>query len=673
VTLTGTATDAQDGTLSGSSVTWELVRHHVHNDASQGAEHTHPFQSGTGTSLTFTAPHPEDLESTNGSWIEAIFTAQDSRGLKTVVRRELRPRLVELQLTSSPTGRTVRVNGIPFTTPATVKSWEGWELSAEAPQQQDGDTTWLFDAWSDGGAASHTLLTPATATTYQATFKRLNRAPVASATATPASGPAPLVVSFDASGSTDADGDPLSFAWDLDGDGTFDDSTVAEPRQTFTGVGDHTVKVRVSDTRGGSDVKSLVVTVQPPSNRMPAARVSATPRSGPVPLKVTFDGSGSTDPDGDTLSYAWDLDDDGAFDDSTAPAPEQTFTALGDHTVELLVSDGRGGSHAASVVVTAEGAAPTAGTAAVSGSPREGATLTVEPSGFSLGTPAGSYAFTWQRCTAEGASCDVVGTGATYRLSGADVGRRLRATITAGNECAAGCGSAAATSPLSPAVLPLPPVNGTAPALQGEARVRSTLSVQPGTWASSAPVRFQYAWQRCGAGGSRCTDIPGAGGASYTLTKQDAGSTLRVVVTAANDGGSAALATAPSAVVRRPATRWGTARDDRLTGTADDDVIDGRGGADLLRALGGDDTVNGGSGADRVFGDPADDRLNGGPGDDRLDGGTGTDRIFGGPGNDRIQARDGRADVIDCGGGRDSVVADRKDRIRGGCEKVTRR
>ena len=43
------------------------------------------------------------------------------------------------------------------------------------------------------------------------------------------------------------------------------------------------------------------------------------PTSGDAPLTVNFDGTVSSDPDGDPLSYAWDLDGDGAYDDSGAP------------------------------------------------------------------------------------------------------------------------------------------------------------------------------------------------------------------------------------------------------------------------------------------------------------------------------------------------------------------
>ena len=53
-------------------------------------------------------------------------------------------------------------------------------------------------------------------------------------------------------------------------------------------------------------------------NQPPTAVASANPTSGAAPLTVAFDGTASSDPDGDALTYAWDLDGDGAFDDATA-------------------------------------------------------------------------------------------------------------------------------------------------------------------------------------------------------------------------------------------------------------------------------------------------------------------------------------------------------------------
>jgi Tol biopolymer transport system component len=84
-------------------------------------------------------------------------------------------------------------------------------------------------------------------------------------------------------------------------------------------------------------------------------------------------------------------------------------------------------------------------------------------------------------------------------------------------------------------------------------------------------------------------------------------------------------------------------------------------------------TRSGGPKADRLSGTPSGEAICGLGGSDRITGGRGRDRLFGGDGNDAIDARDGTFDVIGCGTGSDSVVADRVDLVGVDCERVTRR
>lgn len=118
---------------------------------------------------------------------------------------------------------------------------------------------------------------------------------------------------------------------------------------------------------------------------------------------------------------------------------------------------------------------------------------------------------------------------------------------------------------------------------------------------------------------------------------------------------------------------------DVFLGTPGDNVLHGTDVADVIRARGGDDRLFGAAEADVLHGDLGDDRLNGGrghdelhggPGDDTLVGGFGRDRLFGGFGADRVFASDWRRDAIDCGPGRDLVIADGFDRIADDCEVV---
>ena len=96
------------------------------------------------------------------------------------------------------------------------------------------------------------------------------------------------------------------------------------------------------------------------ANQPPTAVAQATPTNGPAPLTVRFDASGSTDPDGDPLTYSWDLNGDGAFGDSTAVNPQRIYSASGNVTVSLRVTDPSGLSDTDSVVISVNNTPPTA-------------------------------------------------------------------------------------------------------------------------------------------------------------------------------------------------------------------------------------------------------------------------------------------------------------------------
>ena len=140
-------------------------------------------------------------------------------------------------------------------------------------------------------------------------YQSTNRPPTAVAQATPTSGQTPLTVNFDGRGSSDPDaGDTLSYAWDLDGDGVFDDSTSAQPTWTYTAPGAVTARLRVTDPEGDFDDDSVVIT---PGSDPPQATI-ATP--GPslnwkVGDTIPFSGS-ATDPQDGTLpasALSWRL------------------------------------------------------------------------------------------------------------------------------------------------------------------------------------------------------------------------------------------------------------------------------------------------------------------------------------------------------------------------------
>ncbi len=117
----------------------------------------------------------------------------------------------------------------------------------------------------------------------------------------------------------------------------------------------------------------------------------------------------------------------------------------------------------------------------------------------------------------------------------------------------------------------------------------------------------------------------------------------------------------------------GGAGADRLGGGSGKDSISGGRRADRVSGGSGNDRISGDSGTDSLKGNSGRDRVSGGSGNDRINGGSGKDTLSGGSGNDRIAARDGKRDKVSCGRGRDSVTADRVDRVARDCERVRRR
>jgi hypothetical protein len=97
-------------------------------------------------------------------------------------------------------------------------------------------------------------------------------------------------------------------------------------------------------------------------NQPPRAVIAATPTNGNTPLDVHFNASdGSSDPDpGDTVTYDWDLDGDGAYDDATGPEADFTYANAGTYLAGVKVTDNHGASATDAVAITAGNTPPTA-------------------------------------------------------------------------------------------------------------------------------------------------------------------------------------------------------------------------------------------------------------------------------------------------------------------------
>jgi PKD repeat protein len=166
----------------------------------------------------------------------------------------------------------------------------------------------------------------------------IEEAPTASCFAEPTSVAPGETVRIDATASENAN----LIDYDTDGDGEYEvfEETVftydaQAPDTSFTPA------VRVyQDSRETADVAECgTVTVDSP-NEPPEPAFSVTPRPGIVGQPVTFNGSASTDPDGQIVAYRWDFDDDGTVDNTTTSARvNHTYAATGGYVPTLTVVD----------------------------------------------------------------------------------------------------------------------------------------------------------------------------------------------------------------------------------------------------------------------------------------------------------------------------------------------
>jgi glucose/arabinose dehydrogenase/PKD repeat protein len=177
--LQGSASDAQDGALPDSALSWRVLLHHN--------THTHGYLPPTvGNRIEVRATGPENLEAAATSYFDVELTATDSRGRSATVVRPFMPRTVRLDFLSDPSGATLRIDDAAVRTPVSFTSWVNYPVDVEAASQTASDGAPLtFLSWSDGGAASHSIVTPAAPASYTARFNRGQPAPTTPYNGTP--------------------------------------------------------------------------------------------------------------------------------------------------------------------------------------------------------------------------------------------------------------------------------------------------------------------------------------------------------------------------------------------------------------------------------------------------------------------------------------------------------
>ncbi|MGB6382393.1 MAG: PKD domain-containing protein, partial [Syntrophobacteria bacterium] len=153
------------------------------------------------------------------------------------------------------------------------------------------------------------------------------------------------------------------------------------------------------------------------TNQAPTASITASPTSGDAPLSVSFNDSGSNDPDGSIVSYSWNFGDGTS---GTGVTAGHTYNNSGNYTVSLTVTDDNGATDSASTViqVTTAPVPNQAPTASFTATPTSGdAPLPVSFNASASSDPDGTIvSYSWN--FGDGTSDTGVTRGHTYNNSG---------------------------------------------------------------------------------------------------------------------------------------------------------------------------------------------------------------------------------------------------------------
>ncbi len=236
----------------------------------------------------------------------------------------------------------------------------------------------------------------------------LAESPVAAFTATPSRVNPGQPVSFDASASYDPDGWIVSHSWDF-GDGVTTTGITAS--HAYAAPGLYTVALTVVDNESCTATATQSVTVNAP----PSARFTATPETTYVGVAVTFNASGSTDPDSPIVSFAWDFGDSAT---ATGVNVSHAYAAKGRFTVTLTVTDDLGATGWAGSSIDVGNRAPV-----ISAMDPSGAALTLssgQARGFSITAADPDGDVLWYEWRVNGAV--VGGNASSYTFNESAVG-----------------------------------------------------------------------------------------------------------------------------------------------------------------------------------------------------------------------------------------------------------
>lgn len=319
IQVSGTAVDGTGAPLSGSALSWWADFHHD--------SHTHPFVPVTaGATASVTIPTSGEVSA--NVWYRFYVRAVDARGRADTLFVDVFPETVQLTLTSVPTGRTLTLDGQPQVAPFAVIGVVGIQrqIGTTSPQSA-GDSTYTFQAWSDAGAQTHAIATPAVNTTYTASFVATgpaNKPPTVSLTA-PANASSWVVNTAVTVSATAADSDgTIQQVQFFDGATAIGTDNAAPYSITWTPTvtGSHALTARATDnsaaTTTSAPVTVTVINGGTGDTQDPTLTLS-TPGDGEQGVSGTISASASANDNVGVVEVEFQLDGVTLVRDSTFP------------------------------------------------------------------------------------------------------------------------------------------------------------------------------------------------------------------------------------------------------------------------------------------------------------------------------------------------------------------